>query len=78
MKYENNLRSIMVKKKLTNEKLSEISGLSVDTIGSYSQGRLPLNMIKVDTLLKLCSALKVKPYCLFETSYANKLRKWKI
>lgn len=78
MRFPNKLKVIMARKGLTATELAKKSKLAKDTIDSYVQGRNDLKTIKLDTLLKLCSALKITPYRLFDDEFAKQLRKWRV
>ncbi len=53
-----NIKKIRMDKGLTQKKLSEKSGVSLDTIKSYEIGRRNLKNAKYSTLIKLAKVLE--------------------
>ena len=48
---------------LSQEKLAELVGVSTNTIAAIENGR---TFLKINTLEKICSALKIEPSVLFD------------
>lgn len=63
-----NLKKIREEKKLTQAKLSEISGVNLQMIQKYEQGVKDINKVQGATLLSLAQALECKIEDLLETT----------
>ena len=61
----NNIKKIREKRGLTLQALSQASGVSLQEIHFLENDKLDLNKIKLETLAKLCDALRTTPYHLF-------------
>lgn len=59
MKYENNLKKICEIKQVSLREISEKSQVSMNTLLSISCGRADINIMRVDILVKIATALKV-------------------
>ena len=57
------IKYLREKSGLTQEKLAEKSGISLDYLGKIE---VCINKPGLKTILKLANALKVEPYCLFK------------
>lgn len=60
-------------KNLTRDELSELSGVPTTTIQALEDGRVNTDNVKLSTLIKLASALKVKVSKLLPIDTAKKL-----
>lgn len=54
------LQEIRIRKELTQQKLSEISGISIRNIQYYEQGFMKIDGARISTLLALSNALGVR------------------
>lgn len=62
------IKSYRQKAQLTQEKLAEILGVTVQQVQNYESGRTTLN---VDNLQKICLALKTSPVDIFVDSNSD-------
>lgn len=67
------LKLVRKSKNLTRDNLSELSGVPKITIQSLEDGLVDTDNVKLSTLVKLASALKVKVRKILPIDTANKL-----
>lgn len=69
-----NLEIIRKSKGLTREQCATLCGVAKITIQKLELGELTFNTMKLDTLLKLCKGLRVKPKDLLPIELARKIK----
>lgn len=67
------LKILRKSKNLTRDELSELSGVPKVTIQTLEDGKVDTDNVKLSTLIKLASALKVKVRKILPIDTANKL-----
>lgn len=68
------LEQIRKEKGLTREQCSMLCGVAPITIQKLEIGELTYNTMKLDTLIKLCKGLRVKPSEILPIELARKIK----
>lgn len=76
---DNKIKELCEKRKISIKELARKCGLDYTHIMAMVWGKKELYKASLDTIIRLCSVLKCKPYELLENEeLANKIKRWRI